>query len=135
MTAIPHESPATSSVIPRSRMELLYRDMLQESAQLVVLIEQLTVRQQEIAETMQAVPVMVRQAGLDAAAHASGNATRALLEASRTLGKSATDARIATRVATRALPAAAWRAGVLCGVCALVGSGIGGALVALALRQ
>lgn len=135
MTAIPHESPATSSVIPRSRMELLYRDMLQESAQLVVLIEQLTVRQQEIAETMQTVPAMVRQAGLDAAAHASGNAARALLEASRTLGKSATDARIATRVATRALPAAAWRAGVLCGVCALVGSGIGGALVALALRQ
>ncbi|CAB3743709.1 hypothetical protein LMG3441_06037 [Achromobacter kerstersii] len=135
MTATPPESPATSSGIPRSRMELLYRDMLQESAQLVVLIEQLTVRQQEIAETMQAVPAMVRQAGLDAAAHASGNAARALLEASRTLGKSATDARIATRVATRALPAAAWRAGVLCGVCALVGSGIGGALVALALRQ
>jgi len=116
-------------------MELLYRDMLQESAQLVGLIEQLTARQEGISHAMQALPVTVRQAGLDAAAHASGNAARALLEASRTLGKSATEARIATRVATRALPAATWRAGVLCGACALIGSGIGGALVAFALRQ
>ncbi|MNK88046.1 hypothetical protein D3C87_1079960 [compost metagenome] len=133
MTATPPESPATSSAIPRSRMELLYRDMLQESAQLVGLIEQLTVRQQEIAETMRAVPTMVRQAGLDAATHASGNAARALLEASRTLGKSATDARIATRVATKTLPAAAWRAGVLCAISALIGSGVGAAIVALSL--
>jgi hypothetical protein len=115
-------------------MELLFRDMLQESAQLVAMMEQLTVRQQEIADRMQAVPAMVRQAGLDAATHASGNAARALLEASRTLGKSATDARIATRVATKALPAAAWRAGLLCAISAFIGSGLGAAVVALCLR-
>lgn len=135
MTATPPESPATSSGIPRSRMELMYRDMLQESAQLVGMIEQLTARQQEIAATMQAVPTMVRQAGMEAAANAGGQAARSLLEASRTLAKSTSDARIATRVATRALPAAAWRAGVLCGICALIGSVIGGALVALVLQQ
>jgi len=115
-------------------MELLYRDMLQESAQLVATMEQLTARQQEIAHAMQAVPATIRQAGLDAASQASGNAARALLEASRTLGKSATDARIATRVATKALPAAAWRAGLLCAIAAFIGSGVGAAVVALSLR-
>ncbi len=134
MTAPPSEGPATSSVIPRSRMELLYRDMLQESAQLVGLIEQLTARQEGIAQAMQALPSTVRQAGVEAAANAGGQAARSLLEASRTLAKSTSDARIATRVATRALPATAWRAGVLCGVCALIGSGIGAALVTLALH-
>ncbi|CAB3841949.1 hypothetical protein N5C72_24575 [Achromobacter mucicolens] len=114
-------------------MELLYRDMLQESAQLVGLIEQLTARQEGIAQAMQALPSTVRQAGVEAAANAGGQAARSLLEASRTLAKSTSDARIATRVATRALPATAWRAGVLCGVCALIGSGIGAALVTLAV--
>jgi type II secretory pathway component PulJ len=115
-------------------MELLYRDMLQESAQLVGLIEQLTARQEEISQAMQALPSTVRQAGMEAAANAGGRAARSLLEASRTLAKSTSEARIATRVATRALPAAAWRAGVLCGVCALIGSGIGAALLTLALH-
>jgi len=133
VTATPPESSAISSGIPRSRMELLYRDVLHESAHLVGLIEQLSTRQQEIAATMQAVPTMVRQAGLDAATHASSNAVRALLEASRTLGKSSADARIATRVATKALPAAAWRAGLLCAVSAFFGSVVGAAVVALSL--
>lgn len=134
MTAIQPESAAVSSPIPRSRMELLYRDMLQESAQLVGQIEQLTARQEEISLAMQSLPATVRQAGMEAAANAGGQAARSLLEASRTLAKSTSDARIATRVATRALPAAAWRAGVLCGVCALFGSGIGAAVVTLALH-
>ncbi|TQJ94661.1 hypothetical protein [Achromobacter sp. SLBN-14] len=134
MTATPPDGPATSSVIPRSRMELLYRDMLQESAQLVGLMEQLTARQEAISQAMHALPSTVRQAGLEAAADAGGQAARSLLEASRTLAKSTSEARIATRVATRALPATAWRAGVLCGVCALIGSGIGAALMTLALR-
>lgn len=134
MTPQPAVSPPASSAIPRSKMELLYRDMLQESAQLVATMEQLTARQQEIAHAMQAVPATVRQAGLDAATHASGNAARALLEASRALGKSATDARIATRVATNSLPATAWRAGLLCAISAFIGSGLGAAVVALSLR-
>lgn len=134
MTATQPESAAVSSRIPRSRMELLYRDMLQESAQLVGQIEQLTARQEEISLAMQSLPATVRQAGMEAAANAGGQAARSLLEASRTLAKSTSDARIATRVATRALPAAAWRAGVLCGVCALFGSGIGAAVVTLALH-
>lgn len=134
MTATPPVGPATSSGIPRSRMELLYRDMLQESAQLVGLMEQLTARQEAISQAMHALPSTVRQAGMEAAANAGGQAARSLLEASRTLAKSTSDARIATRVATRALPAAAWRAGVLCGVCALIGSGIGAAVVTLALH-
>jgi len=115
-------------------MELLYRDMLQESAQLVGLMEQLTARQEAISQAMHALPSTVRQAGLEAAANAGCQAARSLLEASRTLAKSTSEARIATRVATRALPATAWRAGVLCGVCALIGSGIGAALVTLALH-
>jgi len=134
VTATQPDSAAAPSTIPRSRMELLYRDMLQESAQLVGLMEQLTARQEGIAQAMQALPATVRQAGMEAAANAGGQAARSLLEASRTLAKSTSDARIATRVATRALPAAAWRAGVLCGVCALFGSGIGAAVVTLALH-
>ncbi|MCY1308480.1 hypothetical protein D9M70_584930 [compost metagenome] len=134
MSSQSHAPPPASSAIPRSKMELLYRDMLQESAQLVAMMEQLTARQQEIADTMQAIPSMVRQASLDAAAHASGNAARSLLEASRTLGKSASDARVATRVATKSLPTAAWRAGLICAISAFIGSGIGAAVVALSLR-
>jgi hypothetical protein len=135
VTAIQPESTTASPAIPRSRMELLYRDMLQESAQLVGQMEQLTARQEAISQAMHALPSTVRQAGLEAAANAGGQAARSLLEASRTLAKSTSEARIATRVATRALPATAWRAGVLCGVCALIGSTIGGALVALTLHQ
>lgn len=134
MTATSSEGVTTTSGIPRSRMELLYRDMLQESAQLVGMMDQLTARQEAISQAMQALPSTVRQAGMEAAANAGGQAARSLLEASRTLAKSTSDARIATRVATRALPAAAWRAGVLCGVCALMGSGIGAAVVTLALH-
>lgn len=135
MIATQSEGTASSPTIPRSRMELLYRDMLQESAQLVGQIEQLTARQEAISQAMQALPSTVRQAGMEAAVNAGGQAARSLLEASRILAKSTSDARIATRVATRALPATAWRSGVLCGVCALIGSGIGGALVALALHR
>ncbi len=135
MTTTQPESAAASSPIPRSRMELLYRDMLQESAQLVGQIEQLTARQEGIAQAMQALPSAVRQAGMEAAVSAAGQAARSLLEASRTLAKSTSEARIATRVATRALPTAAWRTGLLCAVGALIGSGIGGALVALALNR
>ena len=134
MTAISPADPA-QPVIPRSRMELLYRDMLQESEQLVASIGQLTTRQEDIAQAMQAIPATVRQAGMDAAANASGQACRSLLEASRSLAKSTADARIATRVATQALPMAAWRAGLLCAICALIGSGIGAALVVLALHH
>ncbi|WP_313065119.1 hypothetical protein [Achromobacter animicus] len=134
MTATSSEGVTTTSGIPRSRMELLYRDMLQESAQLVGMMDQLTARQEAISQAMQALPSTVRQAGMEAAANAGGQAARSLLEASRTLAKSTSDARIATRVATRALPTAAWRAGVLCGVCALMGSGIGAAVVTLALH-
>lgn len=135
MTSEPSAVPPGLSSIPRSKMELLYRDMLQESFQLVTHMEQLTVRQEEIAHAMQAVPATVRQAGLDAAANASHHAARSLLEASRSLGKCSGDVRIAARMATNALPVAAWRIGLLCAACAFFGGAFSAALVVLLLQR
>lgn len=126
MTDAPHAPMAAAP--PRSKVELLYQEILRESHQLVAHIERVTQRQEDMQQSLQTLPTMIRQAVQDAATHASDNAARALLEASRTLGKSATDARIATRVATKALPATAWRAGLLCAFAALIGSVLGAAV-------
>jgi len=119
----------------RTKVELLYRDLLHDSAQLLTRMEQLTSRQQQIEASLQSVPAEIRRAGLDAAAHAGDHAARTVLEADRSIGRSTADLRIAARVVTDGMPAVIWRTGLLCAVSAFLGAGVGAALmVALMTR-
>ncbi|QCS62671.1 tropomyosin [Achromobacter denitrificans] len=71
----------------------------------------------------------IRQAGLDAANQTADQASRSLLEAARTIAMATSELRIASRAATSAHPATAWRAGMLCLAGALGGSAFCAALI------
>jgi hypothetical protein len=127
----PHPSAPGTGAPARTKVEFLYREILQESDQLVTRMEQLTSRQTEIHEALQALPGSIRQAGMEAATLAAEHAGRSLLEASRTIGKATSDLRVASRMATNALPATAWRTGLICAASAFVGGAFSASLAAL----
>ncbi|CAB3732656.1 hypothetical protein [Achromobacter kerstersii] len=127
--------PQSGAAPARTRVEFLYREILVESDQLLTRMEQLTSRQTEIQQAMQALPGSIRQAGMDAASLAAEHANRSLLEASRTIAKATSDLRVASRMATNALPSAAWRTGLLCAASAFVGGAFSATLVAIALYR
>lgn len=120
--------PPTS---PRSKLELLYRDFLQESLQLVTGMEQLTERQEQVQQGLQSLPGAIRQAGVEAAAQAADQAGRALLETSRTLATCERDLRIAVRTVNNTVPSVAWRVGLLCAASAFFGGALSAAIVTL----
>lgn len=122
--------PPTS---PRSKLELLYRDFLQESLQLVTGMEQLTERQEQVQQGLQSLPGAIRQAGVEAAAQAADQAGRALLETSRTLATCERDLRIAVRTMNNTVPSVAWRVGLLCAASAFFGGALSAAIVTLAV--
>lgn len=122
-------SPTPASA--RSKLELLHRDLLQESFQIVARMDQLTERQEQIQQGLQALPAVIRQAGAEAAAQAADQAGRALLETGRTLAKCERDLRLAASVATSTVPAAAWRVGLLCAASAFFGGALSAAIVTL----
>lgn len=125
--------PPSNAAPARTKVEFLYREILLESEQLVSRIEQLTSAQTDIQQAMQALPGSIRQAGMDAATLAAEHANRSLLEASRTIAKATSDLRVASRMATNALPSAAWRTGLLCAASSFVGGAFSATLIALAL--
>ncbi|MBJ7263089.1 MAG: hypothetical protein JHC61_04840 [Burkholderiaceae bacterium] len=120
---------------PRSKVELLYQEILRESHQLVTRLEQVTRRQEDIQQSLQALPTAIRQAGLDAAHQAADYANRCLLEASRTTAHATSDLRVASHAATSAVQAAAWRTGLLCAASAFCGSVLCAAVIALLLPR
>lgn len=122
-------NPAPTS--PRSKLELLYRDFLQESLQLATGMEQLTERQEQIQQGLQGLPGAIRQAGVEAAAQAADQAGRALLETSRTLATCERDLRIAVRTVNNTVPSVAWRVGLLCAASAFFGGALSAAIVTL----
>ncbi|MBO9352858.1 hypothetical protein GG851_02545 [Bordetella petrii] len=119
------------SVPARSKVELLYQEILRESHQLVGSMEALMQRQEEIQQSLHAVPSAIRQAGLAAASQAADQATRSMLEAGRTIAHVTTELRVTGRVAQSAVPAAAWRTGLFCMASAFCGSGLGAMLTFL----
>ena len=119
----------------RSRLEFLYRDILHEAQQLVVRMEAVTAQQQQIQQSLQALPSAIQQAGMAAANQAAEQAGRSLLDATRTISKATSDLRISARAATSAIPAAAWRAGLICSASALFGGGLCAVVVAVLLRH
>ncbi|WP_343498808.1 hypothetical protein [Achromobacter denitrificans] len=121
-------APATNAP-PRSKIELLYSEILRESDVFISRLEQVSRQQEEIQNSLQALPMAIRQAGLDAANQTADQASRSLLEAARTIAMATSELRIASRAATSAHPATAWRAGMLCLAGALGGSAFCAALI------
>jgi len=115
----------------RSKVELLYHEILRESHQLVGSMETLMQRQEEIQQSLQAASSAIRQAGLAAASQAADQATRSMLEAGRTIAHVTAELRVIGRVAQSAVPAAAWRTGLLCMASAFCGSALGAMLMLL----
>lgn len=123
-------APATNAP-PRSKIEFLYSEILRESDVFISRLEQVSRQQEEIQNSLQAVPMAIRQAGLDAAIQSADQASRSLLEAARTIASATSELRIASRAATSAHPATAWRAGMLCLAGAFGGSAFCAALIVL----
>ena len=122
-----HPVAPAASAPPRSKIELLYQEILRESHVFISRLEQVSRQQEEIQNSLQALPMTIRQAGLDAANQAS----RSLLEAARTIATATSELRIASRAATSAHSATAWRAGMLCLAGAFGGSAFCAALIVL----
>lgn len=113
----------------RSKVEFLYQEILRESHVYISRLEQVSRRQEEIQQSLQSLPISIRQAGLDAANQTADQASRLLLEAARTIATATSELRIASRAATSAHPATAWRAGMLCLAGAFGGSAFCAALI------
>ena len=124
-----------ASAPPRSKVELLYQEILRESNLLVTRLEQVTRRQEEIQQSLQALPDSIGQAGVEAAQQAANTANRCLLEASRTTAHATSDLRVASHAAASAVQAAAWRTGLLCAASAFCGSVLCAAVIALLLPR
>ncbi|NMU88341.1 hypothetical protein HGQ98_00350 [Achromobacter ruhlandii] len=125
MTDVPQTAPAP----PRSKVELLYQEILRESHQLIGRLEQIALQQADVQQAQSALPGTIRQAGQEAATQAADHASRAMLDATRALARATSELRVSSRSAQGALPATAWRAGLLC----VAGSFLGGALCAAVL--
>ncbi|KAG1435292.1 hypothetical protein G6F55_014370 [Rhizopus delemar] len=97
-------------------------------------MEVLSQSQAEFQASFQVLPTTIRAAGLEAADLAAERANRALSEACRSVAKAASDLRIATRSATNALPATAWRTGIICAASAFAGAVLGAGVVTLLVR-
>jgi len=128
-------APSMASAPPRSKVELLYHEVLRESHQLVTRLEQLSQRQEAIEQSLQTLPTTLGQAGLNAAHQAADTANRSLLEASRTIAQATSDLRVASRVAVSAVPAALWRTGLLCAASAFCGSVLCATVIALVIAR
>ncbi|WP_287955596.1 hypothetical protein [Achromobacter sp.] len=126
-----HPVAPAASAPPRSKVELLYQEILRESDVFISRLEQVSRQQEEIQQSLRALPMAIRQAGLDAANQTADQASRALLDAARTIATATSELRIASRAATSAHSATAWRAGMLCLAGAFGGSAFCAALIVL----
>ncbi len=131
MTDAPQTAPAHAP--PRSKVELLYQEILRESHQLIGRLEQIALQQADIQQALAALPGTIRQAGQEAATQAADHASRAMLDTTRTLAHATSELRGASRLAQGALPATAWRAGLLCVASSFLGAALCAAVLAVTL--
>ncbi|CUJ62004.1 hypothetical protein U2261_25770 [Achromobacter xylosoxidans] len=129
MTDVPQTAPAP----PRSKVELLYQEILRESHQLIGRLEQIALQQADVQQALSALPGTIRQAGQEAATQAADHASRAMLDATRALARATSELRVSSRSAQGALPATAWRAGLLCVASSFLGGALCAAVLALTL--
>ena len=119
------------AVPARSKVELLYQEILRESHQLVGRMELLTQCQEEMQQSLQSLPAVIRRAGQEAASQAADQSTRSMLEAGRTIAHLTGELRVTSRAAASAVPAVAWRTGLLCMASAFFGTALCTTLIML----
>lgn len=127
MTDAPQTAP------PRSKVELLYQEILRESYQLLGRLEQIALQQADIQQALAALPGTIRQAGQEAATQAADHASRAMLDATRALAHATSELRIASLSAQGALPVTVWRVGLLCAASSFLGTALSAAVLAFTL--
>lgn len=135
-----HESPpqpaplsnASSLPPPRSKLELLFQEMLIESARTAERNAQTTAQLGEVTLVARGLPALLRQASAEAAAQVATDASRSLQEATRSLSKADWDLRVTVQALAGINPRNAWRVGLLCAASGFVGAILGAVLATAA---
>lgn len=116
------DSTSPGAPLPRSKVELLFHDMLVQATQLADRNAQMLARLEEMLIAAAALPAQLRNAGSEVAANVSTDALRSLREAQRTLAHSESEIRVATKAVFVAGERSTWRVGLLCVASGFVGS-------------
>lgn len=114
--------PQFTAAPPRSKVEMLHHEILQQTDALLTRTESLVQRQETLLKALQTLPAAIQQAGNDAGNQASVHASRSLIDAARDIDIATRDLRSTYRSASALLPAVAWKTGVMCAASALSGS-------------
>lgn len=129
------ESPPIPSPIPppRSKLELLFQEMLVESARTAERNAQTATQLEEVALVARGLPALLRQASAEAAAQVATDASRSLQDASRSLNKADWDLRVTVQALAGINLRNAWRIGILCAGSAFAGATLGAVATKLLL--
>ncbi|MFG0229438.1 hypothetical protein [Achromobacter sp. 413638] len=119
---------------PRSKVELLFHEILAEGGRLTEQNSLIAAQLQEAALVGRGIPALLRQASVDAGQQIATTSARSLREAERTLAKADWDLRVTVRALAGVNARNAWRIGLLCAGCAFLGSILASTLVILFLR-
>lgn len=118
-----HRSP-----LPRSKVELLYHEMLHEFVQMQRANADMVAQLNEAATLLREMPTVLRQSGAEAGARAAMAAERGMHEATHTLAATERELRIVAQAIVGTTDRNAWRIGITCAGSALVGALLGAAL-------
>lgn len=125
-SATPAPLPAAPPLPPpRSKLELLFQEMLIECARTTERNAQTAARLDEVALLARGLPALLRQASAEAAAQVATDASRSLQDASRSLSKADWDLRVTAQALAGINVRNAWRIGLLCAASAFVGAVLG----------
>ena len=129
------ESPPLPSPIPppRGKLELLFQEMLIESARTAERNAQTAAQLEEVALVARGLPALLRQASAEAAAQVATDASRSLQDASRSLSKADWDLRVTVQALAGINLRNAWRIGILCAASAFAGAVLGAVATTLVL--
>ncbi|ARP92005.1 hypothetical protein CAL14_18390 [Bordetella genomosp. 9] len=110
---------------PRSKLELLYREMLEGCAQATERGEAVAARLEQVTQACQSLPSALRQAASAASLQVSEQASRALLESARTIAAADRDLRKTAHAISSGIPRNAWFMASLCAGSAFAGALLG----------
>ncbi|OZI62119.1 hypothetical protein [Bordetella genomosp. 11] len=109
---------------PRSKLELLYREMLESCAQATERSEALTARLEQVAQACQSLPSALRQAASTASLQVSEQASRALLDSARTIAAADRELRKTAHAISDGSSRNAWFTAGLCAASAFLGAAV-----------
>ncbi|ANN73237.1 hypothetical protein [Bordetella bronchialis] len=110
---------------PRSKLELLYREMLESCAQATERSEAVAARLELVAQACQGLPSALRQAASAASLQVSVQASRALLDSARTIAATDRELRKTAHAISNGFLRNAWLTASLCVGSALLGALLG----------